>query len=83
MGFSFLILSMALIFNSIDIDKTELNRPIFEIVIVENFNHSDWNILLQKHVSEKGNVNYRAFKKEELKLTSYLNSLSNNYPSET
>ena len=60
MGFSILILSMALIFNSIDIHKTELNRPISEIVIVENFNHSDWNILLQKHVSEKGNVNYKA-----------------------
>ena len=50
---------------------------------MENFNHSDWNILLQKHVSERGNVNYKAFKKEELKLTSYLNSLSSNYPSET
>ena len=83
MCFSILILSIALISNSIDIHKTELNRPISEIVIVENFNHSDWNILLQKHVSERGNVNYKAFKKEELKLTSYLNSLSSNYPSET
>ena len=83
MCFSILILSIALISNSIDIHKTELNRPISEIVIVENFNHSYWNILLQKHVSERGNVNYKAFKKEELKLTSYLNSLSNNYPSET
>ena len=83
MGFSILILSMALIFNSIDLNKKELNRPISEIVIAENFNHCDWNILLQKYVSEKGIVNYRAFKKEELKLTSYLNSLSNNYPSKT
>lgn len=51
-----------------------------EIIIVEAINHSDWNNLLQKHVSEKGNVDYKGFKKEQLKLNSYLTYLSSNTP---
>ena len=30
----------------------------------EAFNHSRWNNLLQKNVSEDGNVNYKAFKND-------------------
>ena len=50
---------------------SEIKEEI-EIILAEAFNNSDWNILLQKHVSEKGNVNYKGFKKDELKLKSYL-----------
>ena len=64
------------------VNKTEIKEGI-EIIEVEAFNHSGWNILLRKHVSDKGNVNYKGFKKEELKLKSYLTSLSNNYPVDT
>ena len=83
MGFSILMLSMALVFNSIDVYKKELNRPVSEVEIVEVFNHSDWNVLLQQHVSEKGNVNYKGFKKDELKLKSYLTSLSKDMPNDS
>ncbi|MFT4800565.1 MAG: hypothetical protein ACI93N_000324 [Flavobacteriaceae bacterium] len=54
-----------------------------EIILAEAINHSDWNILLQKHVSEKGNVNYKGFKKDELKLKSYLTLLSKIMPDDS
>ena len=43
-------------------------------------NHQKWNDLLQKHVSENGNVDYKGFKKEEAALQSYLDLLSKNLP---
>ena len=43
-------------------------------------NHQKWNDLLQKHVSENGNVDYKGFKKDELALQSYLELLSKNLP---
>ena len=43
-------------------------------------NHQKWNDLLQKHVSENGNVDYKGFKKEEVALQSYLELLSKNLP---
>tara|TARA_R110000787_G_scaffold13189_3_gene41704 strand:+ start:9575 stop:10429 length:855 start_codon:yes stop_codon:yes gene_type:complete len=61
---------------------SEIEEEI-EIIVTEAFNHSDWNILLQKNVSDKGNVNYKGFKKEELKLKSYLTSLSKNIPDDS
>ena len=125
MSFSILMVSAALVFNSCDTFKKEVNKLISEIIvaeelvneseidsivaikiitetdieihkdtiheikeeigviIVEVFNHSDWNVLLQQHVSEKGNVNYKGFKKEELKLKSYLTSLSKHMPDDS
>lgn len=42
--------------------------------------HKQWNDLLQKHVSSKGNVDYKGFKKEEKALQVYLDDLSANVP---
>lgn len=42
--------------------------------------HKQWNDLLQKHVSNKGNVDYKGFKKDAATLQSYLNVLSKNLP---
>ncbi|MGG8496372.1 DUF547 domain-containing protein [Tenacibaculum sp. TC6] len=39
-----------------------------------------FNSLLQKHVDNKGYVNYKAFKKEEVKLQSYLDYLAKTSP---
>jgi hypothetical protein len=61
------------------VNETDTTSAI-EIIVVEVFNHSDWNVLLQQYVSEKGNVNYKGFKKDELKLKSYLTSLSKDMP---
>lgn len=57
-----------------------------EVIEIENtpitFNHSNWNSLLQKHVSKKGNVNYKGFKTDRKSLLSYISSLSENIPTE-
>ena len=53
-----------------------------KIIITEatGVNHARWNALLQKNVSENGNVNYRGFQKDSKELKLYLNELSSNSP---
>ena len=46
----------------------------------EAFNHSIFNSLLQKHVSNAGNVNYKNIKAERSILTNYIKSLGENMP---
>ncbi len=46
----------------------------------EHFTHSIWNELTAKHVSAKGNVNYKGFIKDEKKLNTYLTELSKHHP---
>lgn len=41
------------------------------------FDHSIWNDLLKKHVSDQGNVNYKALQSEQATLKSYLELVSN------
>lgn len=43
--------------------------------------HQIWDDLLQKHVSEKGVVDYKGFIKDSVKLNEYLTLLSSNAPS--
>ncbi len=52
------------------------------IELNKTFNHSAWTALLQKHVSNQGNVNYKGFKEDSKNLDAYLNSLSKNTPQE-
>ncbi|ALJ05067.1 hypothetical protein APS56_07970 [Pseudalgibacter alginicilyticus] len=47
------------------------------------FDHSIWNNLLQKHVSENGQVNYKGFKSNINLLQQYITTLSNTTPNET
>ncbi|MHA7128942.1 DUF547 domain-containing protein [Algoriphagus namhaensis] len=42
--------------------------------------HSPWNALLQKHVSDEGIVNYKGFIQDKSKLEAYLKTLSQNAP---
>lgn len=44
--------------------------------------HSQWNKLLKKHVSEQGFVDYSGFNKDVVALDSYLNFLSKNEPTQ-
>ena len=46
-------------------------------------NHTTWNLLLKKHVSEQGKVDYLGFKNDLAELNAYLEWLSNSRPSET
>lgn len=47
----------------------------------EALSHEKFNALLLKHVDAAGNVNYKAFKKDETELNIYLNLLAENSPS--
>ena len=51
--------------------------------INKNLNHSTWNLLLKKYVSDQGKVDYLGFKKDLTELNAYLDWLSNSKPSET
>ncbi len=42
--------------------------------------HQKWHTLLQKHVSDKGNVDYQGFKKDAKALQVYLDELAANVP---
>lgn len=44
--------------------------------------HGAWTDLLQKHVSDQGNVNYAAFVQDSLALNDYLQTLQTNHPNE-
>lgn len=46
----------------------------------KTIDHKQWNALVQKHVSSKGNVDYKGFKKDAAALQSYLNVLAKNLP---
>jgi hypothetical protein len=56
-----------------------------ETIVASNeiFDHTTWNALLQKHVSDQGNVNYKALKIDRKILTNYIRSLAENTPKET
>ncbi len=45
-----------------------------------NVDHSEWNTLLKKHVSNEGLVNYKGFMKDKAQLNAYLSKLSEMKP---
>ncbi|MEZ4920767.1 MAG: DUF547 domain-containing protein [Saprospiraceae bacterium] len=47
---------------------------------IQALSHTDWNILLQKHVSTSGKVNYAGFKADKRALEHYLALLADNPP---
>ncbi|WGD33559.1 DUF547 domain-containing protein [Olleya sp. YS] len=47
-----------------------------------SINHSRWNTLLQKYVSEQGHVNYQKFKNDKTSLALYIDTLSENVPTD-
>lgn len=68
-----------------EINKEPISSPkvsdiIQDIVIKDGFNHSVFNELLLKHVSNQGKVNYSGFKADRKYLVSYINTLGNNIP---
>lgn len=75
----------------IETDTTRVSKPNNKDVIntdkVEEspiiFNHNSWNMLLQKHVSNQGNVNYKGFITDRKTLLNYITSLGANLPTDT
>ncbi|WP_417556758.1 DUF547 domain-containing protein [Mesoflavibacter zeaxanthinifaciens] len=49
----------------------------------QDLDHKLWSELLTKHVSESGEVNYKSFKKDSVKLRDYISYLSKNIPSDS
>lgn len=49
----------------------------------QDLDHKLWSELLSKHVSESGEVNYKSFKKDSVKLKDYISYLSKNIPSDS
>jgi hypothetical protein len=49
----------------------------------ESFNHNLWDSLLKTHVSNNGNVNYLAFKKDKTSLDNYISALAENMPDDS
>jgi hypothetical protein len=68
------ILSDDEIKDDVQTDYVTMNPPV---------DHSIWDNLLQKHVSEEGHVNYKGFKASKTEFYSYLEMLSKNAPEES
>lgn len=49
-------------------------------IIIEAFDHSQWHELLNKYVSDEGNVNYKSFKNDHSALKNYIKALGDNQP---
>lgn len=62
------------------IANKEIKEVSDKIESIKTFNHSSWNILLQKYVSNKGHVNYKAFKSNRNELVSYITYLGKHMP---
>ena len=61
----------------VKIEETQPETPVLPQTV---FDHSIWNNLLQKYVSNDGKVNYKGFKNDRSKLKTYINLLSENTP---
>ncbi len=56
---------------------------IVDVEMTEVFDHSEFNNLLQNHVTSQGNVNYKGFNTDRTSLRSYITSLEDNTPIDT
>lgn len=76
--------------DSLYVPDADEEIKIIEKPIIKNdenapkaFNHKTFNDLLQKHVSEAGNVNYKGFKTNYKVLLSYIEQLDKNIPNDS
>ncbi|NER14761.1 DUF547 domain-containing protein [Leptobacterium flavescens] len=63
--------------------KDEIIEEVIEEGPVEAFNHNIWDNLLQKHVSDAGNVDYQGFRRDKVMLNVYLKELAENLPQDS
>jgi len=71
-------------------EVVEVKKPTIEtdsVLYIPHANfvvsHDIWDELLQKHVSDQGNVNYKGFKADKTKFNSYLKLLSETPPQDS
>ena len=70
-------------FNKNTKSQTDKELIVEHDTTFEAFDHSTYNSLLKKHVSDAGDVNYKGIKDERAILTNYIKSLGNNMPNDT
>lgn len=63
-------------------NEEEEDEPIIELVVVEKFNHSIFDMLLEENVTDDGHTNYKGFIKNKSTFNLYLNALSENMPTD-
>lgn len=63
----------------IEVVVEEINEP--EVIL--NFDHSTWSTFLNKHVTQSGNVNYKAIKENQTELNAYLSLFAKTSPNST
>ncbi|WP_303318235.1 DUF547 domain-containing protein [Flavivirga abyssicola] len=63
--------------------EEEKKEDLEKIKPTKAFNHSTWNTLLQKHVSNTGLVNYKAFKSDRNELVNYITYLGKHTPQDS
>ena len=58
---------------------------VFSISVLnaQDIDHSLWTKILQEHVSDNGNVNYKSIKANKIELDHYLHQLSENSPNDS
>jgi len=73
----------------VEIESTEtVPDTIVEPEIIESnetqtFSHDIWNSILQKHVTDQGNVNYKGIRADKTRFNTYLKSLSETPPQDS
>ena len=86
---SVLLLPLSIAYFSMTPSQTHLSgfrldeKPIAidqELDDIQAFSHNEWNLLLKKHVTAGGKVNYKGFKTDQSKLDAYLKRLTHNPP---
>ena len=65
------------------VPEVVVEPEIIENIEIESFNHDLWNSLLQKHVSDQGNVNYKGIRADKTRFNTYLKSLSETPPQDS
>lgn len=60
-----------------------ISETVVKEKAIETFNHNIWNSLLQKHITNQGNVNYKGFKTDRKLLLNYIESLSETMPNDS
>lgn len=68
---------LLIILNTYNLEVNDENLPF------QTVDHSKWNNLLTKYVTDDGNVNYQGFKADKKELTNYITHLSQFTPDDT
>ena len=76
------VIEIATMTSFIETDTVKISKTVLEEKDLEIPTHGEWNKLLEKYVTNKGNVNYKKFSGDIAALNGYLDQLAKMYPTE-